>query len=243
MRADGAELSQCFKFYEKECLMCYGSRNDTNQRGKMLILPGQDCISCASSLANDGAKVVLHNFANNNIPGGPAQLRANTQEEQLMKRTTLGASIGTSRDDAPLYPIDVLSSGQRSLSLLYSPAVRCVRDVKNTALDKWSAPFSVITIAALASPPTDGDAYKHDADRAITLRKIKMIIGAVEPGATFVGGEWGCGVFGNPHQAIIDLWVKEIDRSGLNAIFCCWNAEFTKKLQTAAKKQRILYHH
>ncbi len=212
-------------------------------RGHITILGMiMDCISHAAKLADNGKKGTLLNFANNDVPGGPVHVNCGTQEEQLMKRSTLGASIGLpDEQSSALYPIDKRTLWPKKkyecLYLLHSPQVCCLRDSNYKMLKEPSAPFGVITLAATEFPATQGDQYKLDEDKEITRRKIRMILGATE--GILVIGECGTSAFCNPLE-IVDLWVEEISRTDVHAVFCAWQRDFYHRLKTVARRKGIL---
>lgn len=223
--------SECRKLTEADCRHYPG-------RGRIQIATGADCVDLASELAKKG-KVCLHNFANDLEPGSTTKFRGNTQEEVICKRTTLCASLGIPPDNK-YHPIDKRTIWPRKyeeLGIIYSPTVHCVRD-KQLRMIEPSAPFSVITIAAIDFPAVINDRYKNEHERDVTRRKIRMILSATH-GETLCGGMWGCGIFANPLE-IVDIWVEEIARTDVDVIFCTWDKSFEDRLRRQARKHGLL---
>lgn len=153
--------------------------------------------------------VVVLNFANGNVAGGGYRIKGTTQEEILLKRTTLGATLRPE-----MYPLDVYEDRFRyyhykSLGLIYSPEVWILR---NKGFDLMEQPFriSTITCAAINNPRTNSGKYVYESDRDITRRKIRMILATAHKykKQVLVAGMWGCGAFGNPLE-ICQIWRDE----------------------------------
>ncbi len=214
------------KFYEENIPSCAG----TDSGGPNIRLTTGD--SLAHALGPRAACVL--NFANNDVPGGPYSLRGKTQEEVLLKRTSLGATLHTN-----MYPIDTIKDNYshwvyEKLALIYSPSVYILRDqdYNLTCYPTTPGPISIITCAAINNPKLSGDSYLFQSDRDVTRRKIRMIIDtAIMQGhSRLIAGQWGCGAFGNPLE-ICQIWAEEsARRPNLLIEFPIYTREFEQEL-------------
>lgn len=167
-----------------------------------------------------GSACIL-NFANNDIAGGGYGLTGNTQEEALMKDTSLAIDLSFE-----FYPIDtVVDCGRywnyRELALIYS------KNVTINGVAKTPHCIPTITCAAIKCPRQTMDGkYERAENREITLRKIGMILdcAAMFGHNVLIAGAWGCGAFVNPPE-IYELWRKEIVRRDLLVVFPMFGAK------------------
>lgn len=190
-------------------------------------------LEVAEALCARGFRPCVLNFANNEVPGGPTQLKGHTQEEVLMRRTTLSAGLAPA-----LYPLDVVddrttSWDYRELGLALSPRVHLVRDAGGA----WTGPvaeFAVVSCAAVKLPWTAGGRYRSEADRDVTRRKIGMILDAALGAGHrhLVAGQWGCGAFANPPE-ICELWADAIRARPISVVFPVFSAAFGRELRAA----------
>lgn len=166
------------------------------------------------------------NFANNDHAGGGYSLKGSTQEEILLKMTTLGVTL-----KPEYYPLDIMIDkyqywDYKKLTLVYSPEVYVLR---NSEYELITTPYkvSIITCAAICNPRTAGRGYMWESDRRVTRRKIQMILDtAILRGhKILIAGQWGCGAFGNPLE-ICDIWVEEIAKRKIKVIFPIFDNAF-----------------
>jgi hypothetical protein len=171
----------------------YGNSNNSGM-GRMpkITVINNGCFEVAES--HNPNDVVIHNFANNKIPGGPCSLFtpdgifisnqqwANTQEDQLVKlyKKVLVLPLD-------MYPI-CKDNKPGNEGLLYSTCGNKLCDV--------------ITIPALQDPN-----YIKLSDRQTMINRIKFIITiCAKYKKKLITGLWGCGVFGGNPSDLAQLW-------------------------------------
>ena len=135
-------------------------------------------------------------------------LKENTQEEILMRDECpqLYEHLVAQKDE--LYPID----DDTNLGLLFTEKVPFRKNIMN-----------VISCAAIAVPKvfvnkTNTKKFKYEDDRTETLIKMLHILDTaktffkdVKDPHLILGG-WGCGVFQNPPEEIVELWKYALSR-------------------------------
>jgi uncharacterized protein (TIGR02452 family) len=198
---------------------------------KIHLIQGKGSLEIAEQLIHAGHRVCVLNFANNDIPGGGLGLKGNTQEEILMKRTTLGASL-----NPELYPLDDVENqyvrwDYRKLRLAYSPTVRVVRDSELEPM-KEGPEMAMISCAAIRTPRSRDGRYLSDEDRDVTRRKITMILDtAIRYGhKVLIAGQWGCGAFLNPLE-MCELWVEVARTRDITVVFPTFDKPFRAKIE------------
>ncbi|KAK3689500.1 hypothetical protein B0T22DRAFT_173066 [Podospora appendiculata] len=171
--------------------------------------------------ANEYPLVV--NFANRHRPGGGWLNGAMAQEEALCYRSSLSYSL-----DPRLYPLERWEA-------LYSPYVLVMRHemaqghgLMYPAIPASQLPaLSAVTVAAIHGPAVHsftltsrapGDrvqtleklVFAHDRDRNLTKDKMRLALrrAAFEGHRMLVLGALGCGVFGNPPEAVAHCWLE-----------------------------------
>jgi uncharacterized protein (TIGR02452 family) len=181
--------------------------------------------AAARRLCEEGARVVLLNFASARNPGGGFLRGAKAQEEDLARCSALYSSLITK----PGYY--EANRGQSSLlytdHLIYSPDVPFFRDER---LDFLERPFfpSVITSPA----PNAGEVLARD-ERArpqiheALVRRARQVlaVAAKHEHRTLVLGAWGCGVFRNDPVEVADVFANLLDDSGgtfERVVFAVW---------------------
>ncbi len=184
---------------------------NVHSKDNIVVVKG-DSLKMALRAALADLDTVVLNFANNDAPGGGFRMKGNTQEEILMKRTTLGATL-----PPYMYPLDQREDRfryyhYRKLGIAYSPEIWILRD-KNYEMMPKPARVSMITCAAVNNPRSASGEYSYDSDRDITRRKIRMILATAVKyrKQVLVAGMWGVGAFGNPLE-ICRIWREEIAR-------------------------------
>lgn len=202
-----------------------------------IMLIRDDSLSIAKKVI-DSYNIIpcVLNFANNDKAGGGYSLKGTTQEEILLKTTTLGPTL-----KPEYYPIDEIIDryqywDYKKLALVYSSNVHILRDNKYELIDKPYA-ISVITCAAINNPRTSGRGYMWESDRTVTRRKIQMILDAaiLRGHKVLIAGQWGCGAFGNPLE-ICDIWVEEVAKRKINVIFPIFDNAFSDTMNEVLMK-------
>ncbi|KAJ5476461.1 hypothetical protein N7475_002190 [Penicillium sp. IBT 31633x] len=144
--------------------------------------------------------VCVLNFANAYKPGGGWLSGAQAQEEQLCYRSTLAGTL-----DERLYPL-------KHEEVFYSPQVIVYRG--NNAkgyrfMDKHFV-VSVVSMAAINGPilTPDNSTYLNKSDREIMISRMRTVLRTAGQNnhRRLALGPVGCGVFGNPPQAVADCW-------------------------------------
>ena len=186
---------------------------------------GTPHISVADGTTLDGITNVLEgtngvpavlNFASARNPGGGFERGADAQEEALCRDTTLFAALRTqpffyARNKA--CPDAIYSD-----ALLYSPAVRVIRDAYGILV------ASPPEIAVLTAPAPNLRALSEQghwpARRAALLaaldRRIDLILRTARANGhrSLVLGAWGCGVFGNDPFEIAGRFANALNAIG-----------------------------
>ena len=193
-------------------------------------------LEVAEELWRAGADPCVLNFANN-ASGWVTGCQGTTQEEVLMKRTTLSAGLRA----ADPYPLDDVQDLGRAwaygtLGLAYSPRVHVVRDALYRPLAGGPYPrVAVVTCAAIRCPLVRGGRYASAADRDVTRRKIGMILDAAMANGhgVVVAGEWGCGAFANPVAEVASLWVAAARARPVSVVFPVFTEAFGRAMTAA----------
>lgn len=171
--------------------------NTTNKPQIRIINAG--CFEIAEQF--NSKEVVIHNFANNKLPGGPCskftnegifisnQQWANTQEDQLVKRYRENILLPHA-----FYPI-CKDNNPGNEALLYSQCGSTLCDV--------------ITIAALQDPN-----YMKSSQYQTMVNRIKLILAVcAKYDKILITGLWGCGAFGGKPKDLADLWQEALSDS------------------------------
>eukprot|EP00026_Physarum_polycephalum_P013627 Phypoly_transcript_14046.p1 GENE.Phypoly_transcript_14046~~Phypoly_transcript_14046.p1 ORF type:complete len:273 (+),score=35.67 Phypoly_transcript_14046:135-953(+) len=172
-------------------------------------VPGYS-LEVAKACTDGGGRPVVLNFANHLAPGQPgARLLGNTQEEQLLKYTTIGATLKETQ-----YPIDAYLEPTtkeyhyQDHALIYSPSVTILFDESSKPCKvPWTTSF--VTSAALLCPKKKGGMhFAEERDFQVTLQKaILMAATAHYYGHdTLILGLWGLGAFDNPPVDMAIVW-------------------------------------
>lgn len=168
----------------------------------------------ARRLCEEGASVVLLNFASAKNAGGGFLRGAKAQEEDLSRCSALYACQVTQRGyyDANRADPSLLYTDH----LIYSPEVPFFRDERLEVLER---PFlaSVITSPApnagevLARDPTAG----RQVHEVLTRRARQVLAVAAARGhRTLVLGAWGCGVFRNDPVEVAEVFASALEHTG-----------------------------
>ena len=172
--------------------------------------------AAARRLCEEGASVVLLNFASAKNAGGGFLRGAKAQEEDLARCSAL-------------YPCQLTQRGyyeanraEHSLlytdHLIYSPEVPFFRDERLELLER---PFlaSVITSPA----PNAGEVLMRDGSQSarkqiheVLARRARQVLAVAVAGGhrTLVLGAWGCGVFRNDPVEVAEVFAQALEETG-----------------------------
>ena len=190
-----------------------------------LEVTGETTATAARRLCEEGARVVLLNFASARNPGGGFLGGAKAQEEDLARCSALYSCLVTK----PGYY--EANRAQRSLlytdHLIYSPDVPFFRDERHGFLEKPFFP-SVITSPApnaggVIARETNGRAAVHEA--LIRRARHVLAVAAKHGHRTLVLGAWGCGVFRNDPAEVAEVFATLLEESGgtfERVVFAVW---------------------
>ena len=166
-------------------------------------------------IAKEYYNPVIHNFANNEIPGGPLSVfrpdgkfinilcKGRTQEDQLIQKYK--DKIILPRD---MYPI----ISNNKTALLYSIC---------------DGLPSVITLPSIINP----NLKKKNIYISMLERIELMLYAACLNNNTLITGLWGCGVYGMKPEELADLWktaLKISDYKPIDIVFVIKQDEYTK---------------
>ena len=173
-------------------------------------------------IAKEYQNPVIHNFANNEYPGGPlatftpegqfVNIRdyGNTQEDQLIKRYR--EKIILPKD---LYPI----ISKDKTALLYSYC----QDLP-----------PVITLPSIVNPN-----FKKPITFEIMLKRIELLMySCCLNDNTLITGLWGCGAFGMKPENLAELWevaLKTFYHKPIDIVFVIYQDSYTKKYDNLEK--------
>ena len=170
-----------------------------------------DMFEYARTLASQGMRVALHNFANNTLPGlldvmddGTHVWLTNTQEEQLLRASTVDGKTFLPLD---MYPI---STG-REVAGLYTPSVVFNRTPREGKLLPGVLHYTadVVTCAALCDPLLQGDEYAPGVENEV-VKHMVLVLNMAKDADVFVTGLWGCGAFSHPIKASLKAWKRAL---------------------------------
>lgn len=174
-----------------------GSRNHTVPPRPLRRLPPRQTPPPPSP---PRAPLVL-NFAHPYTPGGDVLLGARRQEEDLFRRTTLGASL-TSPEAAQFYRANrAMGKKMFSNAAVVSP---CVEVFRNACGSYRSAPFTIAVLSMTAPYAADLGSLDHAVLFQILKARVLGMLGiAVEREyRSLVLGSWGCGAPGNDPRLV-----------------------------------------
>jgi len=170
-----------------------------------------DMFAHARTLASQGMRVALHNFANNTLPGlletGADDTHiwlTNTQEEQLLRASTVNGKTFLPLD---MYPI---STG-REIAGLYTPSVLFNRTPREGKLLPSVLHYTadVVTCAALCNPLLRGAEYAPGIEDEV-VKHMALVLTMAKDADVFVTGLWGCGAFCHPIKASLKAWRRAL---------------------------------
>jgi uncharacterized protein (TIGR02452 family) len=151
-----------------------------------------------------GYNTVVLNFASATRPGGGVKSGAKTQEEDLCRRTTLYPSLLVhpefythNHNLRPIY----------SDAMIYTDNVLVFRD-KYFTLQFYPFMISVISCPAPNKRACKGSAHKVEGAIRRRIRNILNL--AIDKGhEVIILGSWGCGVFGNDRDFLMQVMLEE----------------------------------
>ncbi|MBR1592381.1 MAG: TIGR02452 family protein [Ruminococcus sp.] len=168
----------------------------------------QTTVGCILSYA-ENYDVLALNFANAMYAGGGYVLGGNAQEESLCRGSLLYYTIKNQKEYYRRNRLHILPD--YTDTLIYSENVPIIRDDRGVLLEK---PLSCgfITIPAV----NRSFARFMFSDKKINLRmqrRIDMILGtaAEKNPDVLVLGAFGCGMFGNKREVVLDMFEKSIN--------------------------------
>ena len=179
----------------------------------------KDMLEVALEYLVQGHKVAVLNMANETSPGGGVHTGAGSQEEDLHRRSDCFRFLQEQRK--ALYPIP------RDACLL-SEQVTVLRGTEKDGYPLLEKPFriAVMSCAPIDRPKLSGMDYAMASDRALMKTKIETILaGASQLGCDVaILGAFGCGAFGNPPNAVAEIFREALDRAQLRqAVFCIYD--------------------
>lgn len=185
----------------------YGEVKEIKEIGNpKQIFMNTDSVSALFDNYDENKKICILNFASYKYPGGGFMNGSSAQEESLCHESTLYEVISDDKFKGYYY------WNQRHLNralylnrAIYSPEIIFSRD-KNIKVD-------VLTCAA----PNISTAYKYneineDENYDFLRSRMQFIANILNENKVniFIGGAFGCGVFGQFPEDVADIW-KEIN--------------------------------
>lgn len=168
---------------------------------------------------------MILNFASNRKPGGGYKNGRTAQEEDLFRRTTLSLVLDSDVRPKPHYPINPIKyRAGTNMKGLYTGGIRALRDSKKNQFKFYDNEYQVdvCTIPAFDGRekakddyPYYGDAKSYtkprilnDTGLELTRQKIEIMfqMALKHNVKVLIAGAFGCGVFENIPELIIDLF-------------------------------------
>jgi len=183
---------------------------------RVAVLP-RDLLEVAGELAGQGRSVAVLNMASASCPGGGFRSGAGAQEENLHRRSD--AVRFTDEQSKKNYPIP-------REGCLLSRDVTVFRGSEKEGYPFLEHPFRIalVSCAAITYPRLTLSRDYRDRDaRALMEAKVAVIVQAALRASCDVAvlSAFGCGAFGNPPEAVADMFRRALERSALQeAIFC-----------------------
>lgn len=172
---------------------------------KNVVVMSGNMFELAFCLSQEGKSISLHNFANNIRPGlfrtdrdGNHYWLYNTQEEQLLRATTINGKTFLPLD---LYPIRETV-----------PATLFTKNV-NVDILGYKYNVNIITCPAIMDPLlTPDNNYLPNVEEDVIQSMILVLSVAGQNSDVLVTGLWGCGAFNHPITASLKAWKKAIEQ-------------------------------
>lgn len=146
------------------------------------------------------SKPFLVNFASDIVKGGGVKKGSRAQEEDIFRCTSAGKSIPNYF--YPLNPDDAV----------WSPDIDIVKDGAYNRVEFQRV--SLFSIAALRHPKVKDGRYVYKIDRECMRNKIEMMFQTADYYGCIdlVLGAFGCGVFQNPVEEVVEIFKDAINR-------------------------------
>lgn len=196
--AGAADVSEVPAQYETEVIVC---KDDTITAGKKLL--------------DGGSNPVLLSFANRSTPGWGVWDGYPSQENELLRRSDLYASIFQfDKENAKLAGVTGKSGNQypmdRNVGGVYSPGVTFFRTGGSKGFQLLDEPYqlSVISMSAIYSPDIDDNGRLTDLMVHGYIQKIRTMfrIALSHGHDAIVPGAWGCGDGGTPPEQLAEIF-------------------------------------
>lgn len=180
-----------------------------------VIVCEDDTITAGEKLLDDGFNPVLLSFANRSTPGWGVWNGYPSQENGLLRRSDLFASIFQfDWESAKLAGIPVKSGNQypmdRNVGGVYSPGVTFFRTGGRKGFQFLDDPYqlSVISMSAIYSPDIDENGRLTDLMVHGYTQKIRTMfrIALSNGHNAIVLGAWGCGDGGTPPEQLAEIF-------------------------------------
>ena len=205
------EMKKCFVFLPEDIEKKKSKRKKSSEEKKHnYSCENIDSFSLAEREIKGGKeKILVLNMASATNPGGNVRGGTKSQEEDLCRRSTLLASLESSKGKKYYEYNRNLKSFLYSDSIIVSPNVEVFKDEKGNPL-KESFTVSVITCAApnLKRQPLSALGYEN-----IMIKRIDGLLAVAEDMGykNLILGAWGCGVFGGNPEIVSRAFRKELD--------------------------------
>ena len=184
-----------------------------------ISLAAEDAIAGLWRLAGEGCRdIAALNFASARSPGGGFLRGGRAQEESLCRATTLYPALESATtfyDRNRAWPDDFYAD-----AILYSPDIVVMRDSYGALMTDGPV-VGVITAPAPNRRAAEGKGAApraHTADAALRKRAAMILRAAIRfERKALVLGAWGCGVFGNPPDAVAGIFAELLSGEFANA--------------------------
>ena len=195
----------------------------------------EETVAAGKKLADEGCNPVLLSFANRSTPGWGVRIGYPSQENSLLRRSDLFASIfqfdkscaeaaGISCKSGNQYPMD------RNVGGLYSPGVTFFRGGNGIELLDEPYLLSVISMSAIYSPDLDKNGRLTESMIYGYIQKIRTLfrIALSNGHNAIVLGAWGCGDGGTPSGHLAEIFCNillenEFQNKFLKVVFAIYN--------------------
>ncbi len=182
---------------------------------------------------NKNLKILIHVFANNDVFGGPTNLKGNTQEECLIKAARAEFDeFWKGKEMSNYYPIDTIGESDAASSLRRAIPYKKIGCYIASIPSGGAGRIDYIFVPAPKLPWTKMDlntgrkVFMFDEDKDVVAAKMRMIFAAAAEGkydVLLTGYGWGCGSFACPADDMKTIWkdeMKKLGRAKFKIIFC-----------------------
>ena len=183
-------------------------------------------------IAKEYHNPVIHNFANNEYPGGP--LSTFTPEGQFLSIREYGKTL-KSKVYANLTQEDQLIKRYREKIVLPKDLYPIISKDKTALLYSYCQDLPpVITLPSIINPN-----FKKPNTFDIMLQRIELLMySCCLNDNTLITGLWGCGAFGMKPENLAELWevaLKTFYHKPIDIVFVIYQDEYTKKYDNLEK--------